>query len=57
VQPGPAAGKALTNHFNLPLAEGMREVCVDVHLQNVSAEDPPDPNPADNRICRAVQIK
>lgn len=57
VQPGPDAGKALTHQFALVFGQGMREVCVDVQLQNLAAEDPPDPNLADNRVCRAIQVK
>lgn len=56
VQPGPDAGKALTNEFRLALADGMRELCIDVQLQNLSAEDPPDPNLKDNRVCRPVRV-
>ncbi len=57
VQPGPDAGKTLAQHFGLALARGIREVCIDVQLQNVSAEDPPDPNPSDNRVCRVIQVE
>jgi hypothetical protein len=57
LQPGPRAGESLTRKLLLPLAEGMREVCIDASLQNLRAEDPADPNPGDNRICRAVKVK
>jgi hypothetical protein len=35
----------------------MRELCLDAALQNLRAEDPADPNPGDNRVCRAVKVR
>ena len=57
LQPGPAAGGVLPRSQTVSLAVGMRELCVDVALQNVALEDPPDPNLTDNRICRGVKVK
>jgi len=57
VQPGPRAGDSLALTLSLPLAEGMRELCIDAALQNLRAEDPADPNPGDNRICRTVKVR
>lgn len=57
LQPGPAAGAALERQGTVSLAIGMRELCIDVTLQNVNIEDPPDPNLADNRICRVVKVR
>jgi hypothetical protein len=56
VQPGPARGHALPQRLDLPLAVGMREVCVEARLQNLSADDPPDPEPRNNRRCRRVEV-
>jgi hypothetical protein len=56
VQPGPAAGASLPRTITIPLALGMRELCVEVALQNVAVDDSQDPNPRDNRICRAIKV-
>lgn len=57
IQPGPGAGESVSRTLALPLAEGMRELCIDALLQNLRAEDPADPNPGDNRICRVVRVQ
>ena len=57
LQPGPAAGATFERTGAISLALGMRELCIDVTLQNVSVEDPPDPNLNDNRICRGVKVR
>jgi hypothetical protein len=57
LQPGPAAGKQFQRVLRLALAPGMRELCVEATLQNLSLEDPVDPNPADNRACRSVAVR
>jgi hypothetical protein len=58
IQPGPAAGKSLKpRKLSLALAVGMSEVCVGVKLQNVSLDDPPDPNLKNNRTCRPVAVR
>jgi hypothetical protein len=57
LQPGPNAGASVERQGSVSLAVGMRELCVDVTLQNVALEDPPDPNLADNRVCRAVRVR
>jgi hypothetical protein len=56
VQPGPQPGRHLRRALDLPLAEGMREVCIEAVLQTRDAEDPHDPNPKDNRLCRRVEV-
>jgi hypothetical protein len=56
LEPGPEAGKSFRRVLALPLAEGMRELCLQARLQNRRAEDPPDPNPDDNRVCRRVVV-
>lgn len=57
IQPGPAAGKRLKRNLSLALAVGMSELCVEVSLQNVSLDDPPDPNLKNNRVCRRVAVQ
>ena len=57
IQPGPAAGKRFERSFGLALADGMKELCVDVQLQNVALDDPPDPNLRNNRACRHVAVR
>jgi hypothetical protein len=56
LQPGPKAGQTLERTVSLALATGMKELCIEVALQTVDVDDPSDPNVADNRICRAIQI-
>jgi hypothetical protein len=56
LQPGPRAGQDTPRQLTLPLARGMREVCLDVHLQTLNVSDPQDPNPSDNRLCRRVDV-
>ena len=57
IQPGPAAGKRFERSFSVALADGMKELCIDVQLQNVALEDPPDPNLRNNRACRHVAVR
>lgn len=57
IQPGPGAGESLARSLRLPLAEGMRELCIDAALQRPRPEDPGDPNLGDNRICRPVRVR
>ncbi len=56
LQPGPAAGRAMERKLALPLAIGMRELCIEASLQNRQSDEPADPNLRDNRICRAVRV-
>ncbi|MEZ5332610.1 MAG: hypothetical protein R2991_11280 [Thermoanaerobaculia bacterium] len=56
-QPGPDAGEEVPLWLALPLARGMREVCVEVRLQTLDADDPGDPNRTDNRLCRKVSVE
>lgn len=56
LQPGPAAGDAVDRTLKLPLARGMRELCIDARLQTLDPGLPTDPHPEDNRICRKVEI-
>ncbi len=56
LQPGPRPGAAILRVLAVPLATGMREVCVEAGLQNLRLEDPPDSTPDNNRICRAVVV-
>ncbi|HXI13013.1 MAG TPA: hypothetical protein VNM92_10240 [Thermoanaerobaculia bacterium] len=56
-QPGPEAGKSLERKLALALAVGMRELCIDVTLQNIAIDDSPDPNPKNNRACRPVVVQ
>ncbi len=57
LQPGPAPGQSLRRSLRLPLATGVRQVCVQARLQMASAHDPGDPNPDDNLLCREVIVK
>lgn len=56
VEPGPRAGEEMPRWLDLPLARGMREVCLIARLQTLNEDDPRDPNPADNRLCRSVRV-
>lgn len=55
IQPGPRAGAAFDRTLSMALARGMRELCIEVALQNLDAEDPEDPEPGNNRRCRRVE--
>lgn len=55
-QPGPEPGGSLRHRFELSLANGMRELCVAVRLQRADADEPADPNPENNKVCRAVEL-
>ena len=56
LQPGPAAGGVLKRRFSLTLALGMRELCLEAHLQTLTADEAKDPRPQDNRRCRKVEL-
>jgi len=56
VEPGPRAGEEMPRWLDLPLARGMRQVCLVARLQTLNEDDPRDPNPADNRLCRTVRV-
>ena len=57
IQPGPGPGAAVARVVAVSLAAGMREVCVEAQIQNLRIEDPSDPTPENNRICRAVAVE
>ena len=57
IQPGPDAGAHIDRHLDLPLARGMREICIDVQLQTLAADDPKDPDTDNNRRCRHVTVR
>jgi len=57
IQPGPDAGSHVDRHLDLPLAQGMREICIDVRLQTLAADDPKDPDTDNNRRCRRVTVR
>lgn len=57
LQPGPAPGKKIERRSVIALATGMRELCIEATLQNRNRDDPLDPTPSDNRICRIVKVK
>ena len=50
-------GQGETRTLSLSLARGMREVCIDAALETAHADEPRDPNPRDNRICRPVRVR
>jgi hypothetical protein len=56
VQPGPEPGKKMERVLSFALAPGMRELCVEATLQNRNLDDPLDPTPSNNRICRVVRV-
>jgi hypothetical protein len=56
LQPGPAAGATMQRSVTFALVRGMREICIDAVLQRRGDGDPPDPNPENNRICRAIAV-
>lgn len=55
LEPGPGAGATLHRVEHLAVVEGMRELCVEVRLQTLAADSPPDRNLANNRICRSLE--
>jgi hypothetical protein len=55
LRPGPGAGEAMRRSIELELAVGLRELCIDATLVEDDAGGR-DPNPEDNRICRAVEV-
>lgn len=57
LEPGPEAGEAWRQELALPLAAGLREVCIEVRLQTLQASDAPDPNTEDNSLCRRVLVE
>lgn len=57
VRPGPAAGRHLDRQVRMALAEGMRELCLEVRLQTLRADDPPESNREDNRLCCPIEIE
>lgn len=57
VRPGPAAGGRLDRRLRMALAEGMRELCLEVRLQTLRADEPPEANREDNRLCCAIEIE
>jgi hypothetical protein len=56
LEPGPAAGDGVDLKLQLPVAAGMREVCVEASLQGRSSTEPADPHQGDNRTCQAVVV-
>lgn len=56
-EPGPRAGRGLAGTLTFALAEGMRELCLEVRLQNLEADEPEDPEPSNNRRCRPVRVE
>lgn len=56
VQPGPEPGRKMERSLSFALASGMRELCVEATLQNRNLDDPLDPTPSNNRICRVVRV-
>lgn len=57
LRPGPGAGLAFERTLDLPLAAGMREVCIETRLQTLGDNEPRDPNPGDNTVCRRVSVR
>ena len=56
LQPGPDPGAQFDRTLAITLARGIREVCVEADLQNRNRDDPLDPTPSDNRICRVLRV-
>lgn len=56
LQPGPAVGRALRRQLEMTLARGMRQLCLEVRLQTLEADEAQDPNPDDNRLCRRLEV-
>lgn len=56
LNPGPEAGRQVERQLRVALADGMRELCLQVRLQTLEAGEPADPNRDDNRLCCAVEI-
>lgn len=56
LQPGPRPGESSARSVELTLAAGMRVLCVDAQLQSLAVDEPPDPNPDNNRICRPIRV-
>ena len=56
LRPGPKAGAEIDRRLRVPLAKGMRELCVEARLQILESADPVDPNPRNNRVCRTIRV-
>ena len=56
LRPGPKAGRAFERTLDLPLAVGIREICIEARLQTIGANEPRDPHPEDNTLCRRITV-
>ncbi|MBZ0112854.1 MAG: hypothetical protein K8J08_10365 [Thermoanaerobaculia bacterium] len=57
LRPGPKAGQGIDRTLTVPLARGMRELCVEGRLQTLDASRPAeDPSPRNNRACRPIRV-
>lgn len=55
IEPGPAAGHFIDRSLELEPSPTIEEVCLFARLQTLQRDDPRDPRPADNRICRRLE--
>ncbi len=56
LHPGPKAGRGIERTLRVPLARGMRELCVEGRLQTLGTDPHEDPSPNNNRACRPIRI-
>jgi hypothetical protein len=56
IQPGPPSGGTVSRRASFALVRGMRELCIDAVLQQRAGTEPPDPDLANNRICRPIAV-
>jgi hypothetical protein len=56
LRPGPRAGRDIERTLTVPLARGMRELCIEGRLQALDSTATEDPSPQNNRACRPIRI-
>lgn len=56
-EPGPRKGQSVRGDLNITLTLDLKEICLEANLQTLRVDDPVDPNPHDNRVCRPVSVE
>ena len=56
-EPGPREGQSIRGDLTITLTLNLKEICLEAKLQTLRVDDPVDPNPQDNRVCRPVLVE
>ncbi len=56
-EPGPRKGQSIRGDLTITLTLDLKEICLEAKLQTLRVDDPIDPNPQDNRVCRPVSVE